>query len=161
MGFLTLIQSSIAKYLLIAASIFSLILFGAFELHSLESKYDKQGYNRAKSEDVEQLLKQEKQSQLITQTFQSKLNKAQNERTIAENKLYDISKSNDVAINQLRQQLDSFNSGMPIDSRSTLSNRIATISTLFAECTQRYSDLAEQADKQSYDIKVMKESWPK
>jgi hypothetical protein len=152
-----LLASPMLKY----AGIVGLVVALVFGYNHLANKYDKQGYERARTEYLEQVLKQEQQARVIEKSYQSKLSEAHNARTVAEKKILDISKSNNASIYGVRQQLNSFNLGLPRDSGATLAVRIETLSNVFSECIGAYSEVAEQADRHYQDYKLLKDAWPK
>lgn len=151
------LTSSLSKYLYIALICASLV----FGFYSLTNKYEAIGYNKAKSEDIEFLLKKEQEFRLKEKQYNETLMKALNEREIANAKLAGIFNSNKSAIFGLRQQIDQFNRSMPSNSIAANADRITALSSVFSECIGAYSDMAEQADKHYQDSKLMLKGWPK
>ena len=161
MGFLLFIQSTFGKVISVILA-FSFIALGiGYGVRSFEKKYDSQGYNRAKAEDVESLLAQEKKARILELSYQEKIRKAQNEKSIADKKLLDIGVSSNNAVFGLRQQIKSYSGGLSGDTRDAIIARTGALSAVFSECIGEYSKMAEYADRNYQDAKLIKDSWPK
>ena len=61
----------------------------------------------------------------------------------------------------LRDTLAAIRSSVPKASTETLANSVGTLSTVLADCTGRYRELAEKADRHASDTKTLDDAWPK
>lgn len=62
--------------------------------------------------------------------------------------------------NRLRDTLAAIRSSVPTATPETLGKTVTTLSAVLEECTGRYRQLAEKADRHAADVKTLEEAWP-
>lgn len=61
---------------------------------------------------------------------------------------------------RLRDTLEAIRRSVPTATPETLGRTVTTLSTVLQECTGRYRELAEKADRHASDVKKFEEAWP-
>lgn len=147
-----MIEAGVGLFLAVA------VLLGLREIYHTGVEH---GYEKAHAQYTAQALKDTAQARIKEQFLQTKLNEAQNARQKAESDLLRLAIDNRNTVGQLRQQLNAANSHLSGYSRGALVARIDTLSDVFEQCTDRYSELATKADGHAADVKLMQDAWPK
>ena len=62
--------------------------------------------------------------------------------------------------NGLQQELAAAQARLPTLPHQACIDRAAALSSIFDQCTGRYSDVAERADRHVNDIQTLNDSWP-
>lgn len=60
----------------------------------------------------------------------------------------------------LLNTLDNLSRGVPSSSVEALGKSVAALSAVLGECSTRYRDLAEKADRHANDAKTFNDAWP-
>jgi chromosome segregation ATPase len=61
---------------------------------------------------------------------------------------------------RLRDTLAAIRASVPQATPETLGHTVTTLSAVLEECTGRYRQLAEKADRHAADVKTLQEAWP-
>jgi hypothetical protein len=95
------------------------------------------------------------------QALQATVTKAQNDAKTRETKLVADAATASRANVSLRDDLAAIRASLPGLARDAINRYADTASNVFAECSQRYSDLARQTDAIASDRQTLIEAWPK
>jgi hypothetical protein len=115
----------------------------------IQQKWDKQTANDLKAKEAQEAL-------FKSQLEQAAINGANREQTIRT-----LSAAAGSANVGLRDTLTAIRNGVPTATIDALGKSVATLSTLFTECSGRYQDVATKADRHASDVKTLQEAWPK
>lgn len=92
--------------------------------------------------------------------FATRLNEAIQNGVIRDQTIRTLAAASGNANVGLRDTLAAIRSGVPGASNDALGKSVSTLATLFAECSGRYRDVAEKADRHANDAKTLTEAWP-
>lgn len=87
--------------------------------------------------------------------------KAIHEATLRAQKNQALARALDSDVDSLRAQLASSSTSMPTASCEAVRNYANTLSAVFGSCTERYSDLARNAQGHLSDTIMLEQAWPK
>lgn len=124
------------------------------------TKYD-EGYAVRESLQVEADLIATNAARITEQGWQSKLNEAQNAATQRETKLKSDAAAASATVVILRNKITAINSSLPSLTRDAVNQYAAVAGDVFAECTDRYSRLAETTDSINNDRQTLIDGWPR
>lgn len=65
------------------------------------------------------------------------------------------------SVTGLRQQLDSFRTGLRTQPQTASSQYAATLADILGQCSVEYQQMAEAADGYAADVKLLQDAWPK
>lgn len=130
-------------------------------LYAVANHFESIGYQKRVAEDEIQFNKELIASKSQTQILQHQLNEAQNALSKARSTLYTLNTDNRNAVNGLRSNFNTFNSSLPIDTRETLTRRIASLSTVVEDCSARLIEVANDADAAIAEVQMFQNAWPK
>lgn len=97
-----------------------------------------------------------KTAELAAQAEEAKKNGANREQTIRT-----LAGASSAANLGLRDVLASTTASVPNATIETLGKSVTTLSSILADCSGRYQDVAEKADRHANDAKTLDEAWPK
>jgi hypothetical protein len=60
----------------------------------------------------------------------------------------------------LRDTLAAIRAGVPTATVDALGKSVATLTTIFADCSGRYQALAERSDRHASDVRTLQGAWP-
>lgn len=106
-------------------------------------------------------IKAEQAARVKEQAMQSQLQKAINEHQERETALAHDVASTRATADSLRHQLAASRRDLSHATRASVDQYAATLGAVFAECTARYSELAEQAQGIASDAKQLSDAWPR
>jgi hypothetical protein len=61
----------------------------------------------------------------------------------------------------LRRELAQSRAKLSIASSESLRKRVAALEDVFEQCSERYTELAEKADRHASDALTLEQAWPK
>lgn len=93
--------------------------------------------------------------------LQAQVDEALTERTKHEKQLRADAALVRAVRNGLRDELAASRAAITNASIETLRARIAALTDVFEQCTERYSDVAEKADRHAADALMFDRAWPK
>ena len=151
-----------APYKLLAelAVIGALALYGAYEIHVFllhERELGAQAIQAAwdKQKAADEKAAQEKEALWTTQIQEANGHANQRDETIRV-----LADATGNANLRLRDALAAIRASVPSATPETLGKTVTTLSAVLQECTGRYRELAEKADRHASDVKTLEEAWP-
>lgn len=93
-------------------------------------------------------------------THQTKLKEAQDEATSKETKLRSDAASARAELVELRGQIAAVRTDFAAATRTSITERAIASGELLTECSARYSELAEKADRHALDAAKLYQGWP-
>lgn len=143
----------------IGAVVLAIVAMCAF-YGTFKTKQQQIGYDRAAAEYTKKALEAEKIVRLKEQEYHDQVEKARDEAAIQDARIATLNKSTVDTVAGLRNTITTLRS--KVASNSQEANRVTadTALALFGECTKRYRDVAEAADKHARDVKMLQDAWP-
>lgn len=65
------------------------------------------------------------------------------------------------AVDSLQRELADIQRSLPTLAAEACRERADTLAELFGQCTARYGEVAEKADRHASDVKTLSDAWPK
>lgn len=93
--------------------------------------------------------------------LKSEVIKAQNEAKQREQILRGVINAAATESNGLRNDLDAMREQFDYLSRDAIAQRATAVAGVLGECSKRYAELAEKADRHALDVKTLMAAWPK
>lgn len=93
--------------------------------------------------------------------FTARLNEAIQSGVVRDQTIRTLAAASGSANLGLRDTLAAIRSGVPSASAEALGQSTATLTTLLADCSGKYRDVAEKADRHANDAKTLGDAWPK
>lgn len=93
--------------------------------------------------------------------LKSEVIKAQNEAKQREQILRGVINAAATESNGLRNDLDAMREQFDYLSRDAIAQRATAVASVLGECSKRYAELAEKADRHASDVKTLMAAWPK
>lgn len=160
------------KWLIELVAAFSLMGGIAFGIHHFLESEQLIGYNKAKAEYTAKLLAQQQkydEAQLIAQQkaqekeqeFSKQLAEAQNEATLRQQKIDELTRTLNTTSGSLRDAIATARNRVSTDSIDALREQANTFLTLFNECQSAYAEMAGNADQHASDVTTLTQAWPK
>lgn len=87
--------------------------------------------------------------------------KALNEATLRSQKNATLARALDSDIDRLRDELTATRTSLSTASCETVRKHAETLSVVFGQCSERYSDLARNAQGHLSDVILLEQAWPK
>lgn len=125
-----------------------------------ESRYNA-GYETRNAEQTKQDLIASEAARKKEKEWGIKLTEAKQNANIREKKLSDDAINSAAAADRLRKQLTALRSDLPRLTEQAVRQYADTASVVFAECTDRYTELAKTADSIDSDRQKLEDAWPK
>jgi len=135
-------------------------IFSFFAYNWFISHHQDIGYQRAVSEYSDKLNKAKDDALSIERDMNARYTEAKNARIESE-KLLDLHRRNARAADErLRLAKDDFSQRLSAASAAACRNAAETAATLLGECSGRYREVAESADRIIADREALEDAWP-
>ena len=119
------------------------------------------GYAEAQNEYTQRALVATQEARKREFALQNQLNEAQNEARTREIALTAAADGARLERDGLRDELAALGDRLSRASADSLRKYAATANAVLAECTDRYSKLAQKADGHASDTLMLRRAWPK
>jgi hypothetical protein len=119
------------------------------------------GYDRAVSEYTTQALKADQAARQREQALQAQVTKAQDEAKKRETKLSADAATARLINDGLRDDVAAIRNSLPGLARDAVNRYADAASVVFAECADRYSELAAKADAIASERQTLIDAWPR
>jgi hypothetical protein len=149
LGALVTVFPRIITQSLAAAGVSALIGLGAYPYGFHK------GHRQAANEHATEALRASEDARAQERQWQAKLQKAQHEAKIRENKIQADVDSVRAERNRLRKQLAINHTRLPAVSRNAINHYTATLSDIFEQCTKRLEEVARAADGHANDVLML------
>lgn len=130
----------------------------AWKVDSYLDSVEQRGYDRAVSEYRMKLIEAQNDAIAERNRLQGLVDAAIKGRSEREKTIQKSAAATGALVAGVRNELDAIRDGLSIATIDALRHSTATLSVVFGECTERYSGLAEKADRHASDIRAMTES---
>ena len=140
---------------LVVASVIAAITFA---VNNYLSSVEQRGYDRAVSEYRMKLIEAQNDAIAERNRLQGLVDSAIKGRSDREKAIQKSAAATGALVTGVRNELDAIRDGLSVSTIDALRHSTATLSVVFGECTERYSGLAEKADRHASDIRAMTES---
>ncbi len=151
------IPPAILKIAAVFGLIILLLIGGALALHQA----DQRGYARAQAEYDQKALKASEAARTKERELQTQLQVAQNEARKREADLNLAANAARTERDGMRDELAASNDRMSRASLASLRQYAATANNVLRECTEKYTELAREADRHASDSLMLSQGWPK
>ena len=142
------------KALIVAA----LLAIAAAAVNRYLDTVEQRGYDRAVLEYQAKLITAQNAATEERNRMQAAVDAAIKGRNDREKSIRAVADAAGVAVGGLRNELDAIRAGMSVADAATLRNAATTYSVVFGECVERYTGLAEKADRHVSDIQTLMEA---
>lgn len=129
--------------------------------HNHNEAQQKIGYDRAVAEYQQKAVEAKAKADADAARFQKEKDDAIQAAAKREQDIKTTAAAATATVASLREQIASTGARMPAADLATARITAATLGQLFGDCAQRYTGLAEKADRHASDVKTLIESWPK
>lgn len=119
------------------------------------------GYSKAQNEYTQKALIASEAARKREFNLQNQLQEAQNEARNRETALIAAADSARSERDGLRDELTAIANRLSTASADSLRRYASTANSVLRECTDRYSELAQKADKHANDALMLQQAWPK
>ncbi len=127
-------------------------------INSYLNSVEQRGYDRAVSEYRMKLIEAQNDAIAERNRLQGLIDAAIKGRSDREKAIQKSAAATGALVAGVRNELDAIRDGLSVATIDALRHSTATLSVVFGECTERYSGLAEKADRHAIDIRAMNES---
>ena len=142
------------KALIVAAILAAVTIYINRYLSSVEQR----GYDRAVVEYQAKVIKAQNDAVIESNRRMQLVEDAINRRNDREKSIRAVADAAGVAVGGLRNELDAARAGMSVADAATLRNAATTLTAVFGDCAERYTGLAEKADRHASDVQAMIEA---
>ena len=140
---------------LVVASVIAAITFAA---NNYLSSVEQRGYDRAVSEYRMKLIEAQNDAIAERNRLQGLVDAAIKGRSEREKTIQKSAAATGALVAGVRDELDAIRDGLSVATVDALRHSAATLAVVFGECTDRYSGLAEKADRHASDVRAMMEA---
>lgn len=131
---------------------------------SWEHRIDKRGFERGREETIVQWNAANATALRERSAERDRLQKQKDDATNEANKREQTLRADVARVsaerNGLRDDLTASRAAIAGASVQTLRARVAALTDVFEQCTERYSDVAEKADRHAADALMFDKAWP-
>ena len=138
------------KALIVAAMLAAL----TFAVNRYLNTVEQRGYDRAVLEYQAKLITAQNAATEERNRMQAAVDAAIKGRNDREKSIRAVADAAGVAVGGLRNELDAVRAGVPDATLATLRNTTATLTAVFGDCAERYTGLAEKADRHASDVQA-------
>ena len=142
------------KALIVAALLAAI----TFAVNNYLSSVEQRGYDRAVGEYSQKLITAQNDAIIERNRLQGLVDAAIKGRSEREKTIQKSAAATGALVAGVRDELDAIRDGLSGATIDALRHSTATLSLVFGECTERYSGLAEKADRHTSDIRAMTEA---
>ena len=122
------------------------------------SSVEQRGYDRAVSEYQAKMITAQNDAIAERNRLQGLVDAAIKGRNDREETIRKSAAATGALVAGVRNELDALRDGLSVASVDALRHSTATLALVFGECTDRYSGLAEKADRHVSDIRALMEA---
>jgi exonuclease VII large subunit len=133
----------------------------AYGIHHFLGYEQNIGYEKAVAEYTQKQLIAEQKARAKEQALNTQIVEAQNAANERQQQLDKVTSSLAITNKQLHDTTNTLRNRLSKNSPATNINTADTALSVFSDCTDRYSELAETADKYTNEIKMLQDAWPK
>lgn len=119
------------------------------------------GYQRAVAEYTAKLEQAKADAKAQEDIFRKQLEDANNAAAKREQTIRTSADAARAASASLSDALNNLRNSVPGATAASLANSVATLATVLGNCSERYRDVAEKADRHASDAQRILDSWPK
>ena len=149
------------KWLIGAVGVATLLAAIFIGINLYKTKNQNIGYNKAVAEYNVKLLEAEQKARATEQRLNKQIEDARHESEKRKEKLNKLSRDNTDLVKRLRNTIADSKRSLSGNSPETNRETASTALDLFGECTERYSKMAEAADRHAEEVRLLEDSWPK
>ena len=130
----------------------------ALAVNDYLSSVEQRGYDRAVGEYQAKLIKAQNDAIAERNRLQGLVDAAIKGRNDREETIRKSAAATGALVVGVRNELDAIRDGLSVATIDALRHSAATLAFVFGECTDRYSGLAEKADRHASDVRAMMEA---
>lgn len=149
------------KYLLVIGAIIGIAFFAYLKFNSTINHAKEEGYNKAAAEYNAKKLEADKAARAKEAELTEKIEEAQNDAKLRNDKIEDLSNRYTASSNRLLDTIEDLRGKLSSVPRDTANKQADTALSLLGECQARYGEVAEAADRHASDVKLLQDAWPK
>ena len=149
------------KVIIEAIAIGALIIGIGLGVHHFLQAEQKIGYDKAVAEYSVKLAEAKADALAKERQFNKQIQEAQNAATVREQTLKTVAAAASASSLSLRDTIAHIRSGVPTATLDALRVSTTALSTVFADCQDRYRAMAATADATASDTKKLIDAWPK
>jgi len=155
--------SFLASYRSIILVIVSAVAVAAvtYSVHRTLKAREQRGYDTAVSEYRIKELAAERAARQRETELNLQISKARDEATKRNQKIDTLTRDITNTTDSMRDTISTLRRKLSTDSAEAARRQADTALSVFGDCQERYSKMAETADRHASDVKMLEEAWPK